>query len=232
LPLISQSIDIHEGWHVKEGRFLDIKSQIERKISESKDESDILSGLETLEKLPFIHKRESEIQNKTKTFTLVKYVFLEENILDFKNRTVSLFLPEAGNQVEIYWNGVLLKSFGKLGEEGIIEMGFRRNIIVPIPSTWILNGDNQLAIQISGFDHDNFYLSSYTENIPARITYWDLNVKDLSEHVTLMLLFLYLFVGFYHLLLYGKRKQEKYNLYFDYIGNCSWFSKTKPPNLD
>ncbi|MCE9500387.1 MAG: SpoIIE family protein phosphatase, partial [Leptospira sp.] len=36
----------------------------------------------------------------------------------------------------------------------------------------------------------------------------------ISERIILMLLFMYGFVGFYHLLLFAKRPKEKYNLYF------------------
>ncbi len=78
---------------------------------------------------------------------------------------------------------------------------------------------NELRIYVGGhreeeiaiYGGDLFVIDSHSNNILKK-----------SERIDMMLLFLYAFVGFYHLLLFSKRTKEKYNFFFG--GFCTFLS--------
>ncbi|WCL48623.1 SpoIIE family protein phosphatase [Leptospira sp. GIMC2001] len=218
--LFSEPLDIRENWFVKEGRFSENRLDFERQISDSNNSKPEDLGWTHLKSLPFQHLREDERSGKVRVYSLVKKIQMDSSVLDYPNRSLSIFLPEAGNQVEIYWNGILIYQIGSLDKNGEFEYGFQRNIIAEIPSASIREGENLLVIQVAGYDYDSFYILPFHENTPARIAIHNDNLLENTEYVTLMLLFLYLFVGLYHLLLFVKRREEIYNLYFGLFSTC------------
>ena len=74
-----------------------------------------------------------------------------------------------------------------------------------------MEGTNEIYIIIKGVKGEE--IAVYGDSDTA-IDFHEKNLAKISERISLMLLFLYGFIGFYHLLLFAKRTKEKYNFFF------------------
>ena len=124
--------------------------------------------------------------------------------------STSLRFPYLANVYEVYFNGNLLAQNGILKDGKMIQHGFTRNVIVKIPPL-MLKQKNEILVIVKGMKGDEVAL--YGDKDTA-LDFHSNNLNKISERVTLMLLFMYAFVGFYHLLLFVKRPQELYNFFF------------------
>lgn len=124
--------------------------------------------------------------------------------------SLAIVFPYISNVFEVYWNGELLSSSGEIKNGKITVNGASLNYIVKIPDQ-NLKETNVLEVAAHGVKGDEISLygsEDFNLDILSRQT------DKRTERVTLMLAFLYLFIGFYHFLLFAKRTKEKYNLYF------------------
>ncbi len=87
-----------------------------------------------------------------------------------------------------------------------------RDAVFELPSALLLPGENLLAFRLAGDAGSaevGFFLGQ-----PYEVDFLRNLLQKRSETMVLILICLYLAVGFYHLLLYSRRQQESYNLYF------------------
>lgn len=125
---------------------------------------------------------------------------------------VALYLPLIGKNWAIYVNGKLIKKEIHLNEKmKIYRNRTVRFLIIPFDQNILQHEKNRLFIEIIGP-----YLYEFT-GIPFSGVefgkYYNIEKKHI-EFYEFALITLYLFTGLYHLLLFIRRKKEKYNLYF------------------
>ena len=128
-----------------------------------------------------------------------------------QSESLSIILPFLSNAFEVYFNGEKLAEGGSYSNKQITKDGFRRNVHVKLPNSKLKDGLNEIMIVVTGMKGEEIAL--YTDE-KTTIDIVSKHIYQISERVTLMLLFMYAFVGFYHLLLFLKRPQEKYNFFF------------------
>jgi hypothetical protein len=128
------------------------------------------------------------------------------------NRSIGIRFGEIGEVFTIYINGKKIFSEGKV-KDGKVE--FHRTVrgrVYEIPKSYLNLGDNRLVIHLQGdprFDHTGFYLKFGYD-----IGFFDDLKKEMESRLELALILVYLVIGYYHLLLYFKRRKEQENLYF------------------
>ncbi|HMV76608.1 MAG TPA: SpoIIE family protein phosphatase [Leptospiraceae bacterium] len=133
--------------------------------------------------------------------------------------SLAVIFPYISNVFEVYWNGELLSSSGEIRDGRISVNGASLNYIVKIPDQ-NLRETNVLEVTAHGVNGDEIALygaEDFNLDILSR------QIDRRTERVTLMLAFLYLFIGLYHFLLYVKRTKEKYNLFFAFLASAISF---------
>jgi len=145
--------------------------------------------------------------------TLLRKISFEKSFLKNLHEDISILIPYVSNIYDIYFNEQKIASGGKLEGEKIVKYGIVRGLVLNLPQNiireentlrFVLQGESKEEVGIWGKEGDNKFELDYFKN----------NIYKASDRITLMLLFMYLFVGFYHLLLFAKRPKERYNLYF------------------
>ncbi len=148
----------------------------------------------------------------SRQYTLVTSFNVTEKTLR-SSSVQGVLLAHIGENWQVYCNGHLLKSEMYLDKNGQVDTSrILRKVLIPINTRYLESGRNVLGIRIVG-DPTNRLTGLYRE-APHLVG----NILSLdwirSERVTLMLLFLYLGVGLYHLFLFKKRPGEHYNLLY------------------
>jgi hypothetical protein len=206
IQLSSFPISIRENWFVKEGK--DLQYQ--------KDPS----SWQNFKDIPV---KSTEVKNLSDSKVLVLSFFKEVNITDADYaqlaESVSILIPYISNTYEIFFNGEKIVSGGLVINDEFVRYEFRRNLIAKIPTPLIKKGTNEIYIIIQGVKGEE--IAVYGDSSTS-IDFHENNLKKISERISLMLLFLYAFIGFYHMLLFLKRTKEKYNFFF--ASFCIMFS--------
>ena len=139
----------------------------------------------------------------------------EFNILpDYLNEkeTSGVYLDAIGDAYTVYLNGKLVGKEGKVENGKVVLSRYGNRIKYPLNFSFFKEGKNVLVLHIQGnpkfnltglFRANGYYLDNY-----EKISY------ESRDRTGIILIFLYLFFGAYHLFLYLKRKHEKYNLAF------------------
>lgn len=154
-------------------------------------------------------------ENSVHTVTLIKKIEVSNaEIEELNTDGISVHLPLLTNVYEVFFNGNKVGEGGLLAGGRIIKNGFRRHVILNIPEDRIRSGSNEIRVVLSADPGEELDAYASFDSTPPLLDLQSRNAAILSERSTLMLLFLYLFVGFYHFLFYFKRPQEKYNLFF------------------
>nr|WP_232380795.1 SpoIIE family protein phosphatase [Leptospira ainlahdjerensis] len=149
------------------------------------------------------------------TITLLREVEISKTEFDELNSDgLSVHFPLFTNVYEVFFNGVKVGEGGFISGGRILKNGFRRHVILPLPEDKIRIGKNEIRVVLSADPGEELDAYASFDSTPPLLDLRTRNMLILSERSTLMLLFLYLFVGFYHFLFYFKRPQEKYNLFF------------------
>ncbi len=130
-----------------------------------------------------------------------------------KARVPGLYIKRIAFNWEIYINGRLIKSEMHRDKDGSLNrLCSYRNVLIDINPRYLNTGRNILAFRIVGDPtHVNTGLLSGGPHLIG--DYVELE-SFRSETVILILVFIYIFVGLYHLLLFYNRRSEQYNLFF------------------
>jgi len=145
-----------------------------------------------------------------------------------KPRVPGLYIKRIAFNWEIYINGRLIKSEMHRNKDGSLDRFCSyRNVLVDINPAYLKKGRNILAFRIVGDPtHVNTGLLS---GGPYLIGDYEELERFRSETVILVLVFIYIFVGLYHLLLFYNRRSEQYNLFFGLLAiviSFYFFSRT------
>lgn len=198
-PIYAVPIDLRSDWDVKVGR----------DFSDSKDEWE---KLPTFPLKSFIHDHDLKGEiflSFRKTINLS-----QDEIDDLNFEAISLHVPFIGSYYEISWNQELLVQGGSLKDGRIHDFKIMRHLITTIPYKNLKVGENRIHIVIGGIVGQTIDIMDTADGYPIQIDYHTNNLEITQERVSLMLMFLYGFMGLYHLLFYFKRPQEQYNLYY------------------
>ncbi len=141
---------------------------------------------------------------------------LNPNNFDYKHKEISLYIPSFNMNLDIYLNGNKIASLGELDFDSYTykKIGYRRHSIIIIPSELIKEKNNQLIIILYSIYPDQIRFSQSESGKTLSLNYYKEHIKIHLDTFFYMLLFLYFFVGAYHLLLFIKRPKERYNLWF------------------
>lgn len=150
-------------------------------------------------------------EKKIIELSFFKQVEISEEDYKKLSESVSILIPYISNAYEIYFNEEKIASGGLVVNDEFVRYEFRRNLVAKIPTHLIKLGTNEIYIIIKGVKGEE--IAVYGDSDTA-IDFHEKNLAKISERISLMLLFLYGFIGFYHLLLFAKRTKEKYNFFF------------------
>ncbi len=169
-----------------------------------------------LKDLPFEGMPERRFFSLTKhrpeNFTFVAPFTMDAGALEV-NTLRGVYFENIGENWEIYLNGKLLKSEVHLDGNGrITDYRHWRGVLVPIDPRVFREGGNVLAVRIIA-DPTNID-SGFHRSTPFVIGDLDTLRQLRSDRASLMFIFLYLFVGVYHLFVYGKKRTERHNLFY------------------
>jgi PAS domain-containing protein len=152
---------------------------------------------------------------KTETaedFTVITHFnYTKEHDSEFP--TWGLFLSHIGLNFAIYLNGYLIKNEVFLDKNYQIKKG--RSLYSykqVLPSKLLKDGENILAFRIVGNPANPF--TGFFKIDPIKIVHYESINHQIEELVILILIFLFLVIGFFHLLLAIRRPEAKYHLYF------------------
>lgn len=132
-----------------------------------------------------------------------------------KNRSdvLALLNAHAGPGWQLYMNGHLVQDELFLDDQGaLVKHRGIEDQLIPLNAKYLKEGKNLLAWHIvgspvllrTGLQKSRPYLVGEIGAL--------MDVRD--ESISLMLLFLYLFIGFYHIILFLARRRDTYNLYY------------------
>lgn len=175
---------------------------------------------------------EAPVSEGLKEYSLQTKFLLEEdpkNVLFLDS--IQLFLNSIGENWEIYLNGHLLKKEVYVSEGKMFRRRSVRNLQLPVDSSLLRQGTNTLVFHLIGdppglqIPKDRFptFSSLLTPRNPDLGFYvngdYTLGTEaDLAGKMGILLNLslntIYIFFGLYHLLIFSKRRTDKYNLYF------------------
>ncbi len=164
-----------------------------------------------VESFPIRVKNHFKEKENLGTYTFFTTFNITKDFLS-KNQIPGILLGSIGEVFTIYING------NKIAEEGEIENGrikfhrFRRKPVWPIKPEYLRTGENTLVIKLSG--NPNYTGTGFLYKEKYEIGNYNDLTYEVRDRVGLVFMSLYLLVGLYHLLLYQKRRNEKYNLFF------------------
>ncbi|MCL2458362.1 MAG: ATP-binding protein [Desulfobulbus sp.] len=152
---------------------------------------------------------------------LIPFVMSKENILRLHSDnpiSPGLYLAGIGENWEIYINGSVIARHRYVNSEGwnMVQRSWR-GVNIPFDKRFLNEGENFLVIHIIGvrgspyaglFYNSPYYIGDYTKMIGAG-----------GELLTTALCTIYVFLGFYHILLYFWRRTESNNLLFGLFSN-------------
>ena len=147
-----------------------------------------------------------------KQYTLVTSFIMTENTIRSPSAK-GVLLAHIGENWQVYCNGHLLRDEMFLDKNGDVEtIRILRKVLIPINSRYLKPGRNILSIRIAG-DPTNRLTGLYRDgpHLVGEVLSLD---RIRSERITLMLLFLYLGVGLYHIFLFRKRPGETHILLY------------------
>lgn len=163
--------------------------------------------------LPFEAKKYPEQVDADATrlgFTLEKkFTLRKEDFGKLKGGEPELYITYISNVYTVFFNGKKVHLSGEMDESKVLVDGFNRNKRVPVNPGSLVLGENTVTIQVSGALNDEVSMSK-----PILLEEAVINQATNDDLFPMMLAGLYTFLGLYHLLLYSKRRQEDYNLWF------------------
>ena len=124
-----------------------------------------------------------------------------------------VYFHNIGENWAVYLNGHLLRSEIHLDDRGKIQ-AYRhmREVLIPVDTRLFNEGRNILAVRIIGNPVN--IDSGFHRSTPFVIDDLASLERRRSENASLVLIFLYLFFGVYHLFIFFKRPLEKYNFFY------------------
>ena len=172
-------------------------------------------------KLPDLPKRSflSPLGREAEEFTIVIPLEIDSGAVSFINHNRSIlpgiFFAGIGENWEVYFNGVLVRSEKHLDETGKIrERRTWRDVYFPMDNSLLVSGTNILALRILG--DPTYRATGLTYNAPHYMDDYSI-IEGRQKNFTLVVLCgIFGFTGIYHLMLFFsvKRKPNTFYLYY------------------
>ena len=168
-------------------------------------------------KIPILPER-SFLSLKTlppQNYTLLFPFHLNE-IISFPG----IYFNELGPNWEVYINGHLIEKEIHIEKDGsLTKERTLRNLVLYINPNYLIKGKNSAVLRIYG-DPTNPNAGIY--RFPVLIDNYNNLIKNQDERFTLILIFIYLAIGLFHIFLFFNRRSETYNLFFG-LATTSYF---------
>ncbi|MCB1176109.1 MAG: SpoIIE family protein phosphatase, partial [Leptospiraceae bacterium] len=179
------------------------------------------SNWQTIPKLTYrVNQYSPYPEDEIVRFTLSHEFNLTAEDLNQKREGLSIFFPFICNVYEIYLNGEYIGGKGKFENGEIVENGVMTTLVEPLPSFLLKEGKNELRIILTGYRNEEIGIYGDTD---TEIDYYKNQLDQHSDVTSFALIFVYLFVGAYHFLLFFKRPGEKHNLFFACLSSIIGF---------
>ncbi|MBP7585369.1 MAG: ATP-binding protein [Spirochaetes bacterium] len=158
------------------------------------------------------HRFLSLTRQEEKHFTFVTSFEIPDASL-IREKHLGLFLAQIGINWEAYLNGTLIQSEMRLRPDGSIATGRNTRLKLLYLNPYLLKpGTNVLGFRIVG--DPTLIDTGFYRNAPYLVGEYDALVPLTRETGTLILLFIYLSFGLYHIFLFLNRRDDRYNLYY------------------
>jgi hypothetical protein len=138
----------------------------------------------------------------------------DEDLQSLGSDRLSLHIPYIASYYEVYWNGKQIHTCGRIVGQKIERACIWRHLVLPLDSREVKIGENQLTVLTAAEKGWNIGITPTGNREIINLDRYAAHLNILSERITLMLGFLYFFMGLYHGLFYIKRRKESYNLYY------------------
>lgn len=164
--------------------------------------------------LPFLEKPEGLFlfsEPPVSRFTMViPFELTREQLSDYQSS--ALLLSSIAYNHRIYLNGIEIDNEYFVKGDEITRHRQFRNLLIQVDNRILKQGRNRLTIEIAGYADSD--LTGFFRPDPYLLGPYETLSEKRSDLVGKLLLFLFFFIGLYHLLLYIRRRQEVYNLFF------------------
>ncbi len=155
-------------------------------------------------------------KNELKTWTFITWFNAPAGMIEYPN-ALGLRLPGIGEIWQIYINGKLIADeYFMDGEGGIRINRTVRGTIINFSGHLLKEKKNIMTVRITG--HSRFRNTGLYYYPGYEIDDFKRMERNYSEMMVLVLLGLYLLAAMYHLVLFLKRRKDRYNLYFGSMG--------------
>jgi len=129
----------------------------------------------------------------------------------FRERGLALSLTYISMAHEVYFNGRLIGSAGKIGQDGSLLRGHTGAVLYTVPPEYIRAGSNELFVRVKGFHGLGGFLMPYQyigfpEKVSTIHTRLIINASFVSG--------IFLFASILYLVSFFGRKREVYYLFF------------------
>ncbi|TGK33808.1 adenylate/guanylate cyclase domain-containing protein [Leptospira gomenensis] len=213
-------IDLRKGvWYATEGFREEFKNGIDPSSS----------GVRKIESFPIILNEvfRVPIGEGLKVYTLQTEFRLEAKLKESKiYKPIFLYLESIGENWEIFLNGHSLKREIHMDptDKEMYSRRTIRNFRLAIDSSLLKEGRNLLTFRMIG----DAPASAFSKNVDLgfyidgdySITTEQKLSGEISTLINLCLNTIYVFFGLYHLLIFAKRREDRYNLYFGIFSVC------------
>ena len=207
-------ISISEKCDIKEcqPRIWWIKDDFQKEYLELNPQND--ATWKEVRKFPIRVNKYYSTDEKLHTYTLTTFFDLPP-AMHSTETNFGIGFSEIGEVFEIYFNGHLIASEGKIENEKITFHRTVRGATYRVEREFIKEKENQLTIKISGnpkFDHTGLYFTKdYLFGDYNDIYYIN------RDFITVVLSGIYIVFGLYHLFLFLKRRKDRNNFHFGYL---------------
>jgi signal transduction histidine kinase/CheY-like chemotaxis protein/HPt (histidine-containing phosphotransfer) domain-containing protein len=193
-------------WRIFEPRLGDQKRKLQIRYS----------GLMGIPRRTFL----SPLGEKDREYTLlIPFTVSREQFETLNNDSdfrPGIFLAALGDNWEIFLNGKKIKSEMHVDETGQIRSHrSRRSLFFSMEKAFFIQGNNLLAFKILGAPDYNGTGLFYEE--PYYIGDYELIAQKNNESFIIALSGIYIFMGFYHAVLFLCRRKDRYYLYYCFL---------------
>ncbi|MBI4977856.1 MAG: ATP-binding protein [Spirochaetes bacterium] len=168
--------------------------------------------------LPEIVKRPvfSVLPPDQRDCTVVLPFTVSDAVLERYRSPLGLLIPQIGLNYEVYMNGHMLHRAMYTNAQGKIVRGaMRRGLVLYLPREYLRQGTNILAMYLSG--DAQFMDTAVQIDNQFRIDHYRELLAERQNPLSLILIALYLFIGFYHLFLFANRVKGSYNIFYGFF---------------
>ena len=210
IDLTERDIYVRKGFRQEWTASLPVSSNEWQRVPSNKGKRPVRVRDLKIEGLPkFRHF--SLTKHASETFTFITSFTLSHD--EYNGKSLGLFLPQIGQNWEIFLNGKSIEKQVYLNDNGSIRIERAvRGEILELDRKYLKEGENILAFRIIGDptdDRTGFFMEK-----GYLIDRFETLTRNNTEYIDIMLISLYCFFGIYHLLLYLFRRKDLFYFFY------------------